>query len=137
MSSLLDTTWVIDHLHDDPVAVKLLQSLTVEGIAVSIITYLEAFQGTLRLHGPVSQSKFETFFAKVPILPLTPAIAQRCAYLREYLKRQGKQPNRRAFDLIIAATALEHGLILVTKNRQDFIDIPDLVLYGGNGPERQ
>jgi predicted nucleic acid-binding protein len=65
----------------------------------------------------------------VPVLPLTPAIAQRCAHLREHLKRQGKRPNRRAFDLIIAGTALEHGLTLVTHNRQDFSDIPGLILF--------
>jgi predicted nucleic acid-binding protein len=35
----------------------------------------------------------------------------------------------RALDLIIAATALEYGLTLVTKNTDDFKDIPDLTLY--------
>ena len=130
MSSLLDTTWVVDHLHDEPAAVQLLQPLSADGIATSIITYLEAFQGTLRLHEPVSRAKFDAFFASVPILPVALAIARGCARLREELKRQGKQPNRRAFDLIIAATALEHDPVLVTKNTQDFADIPGLKLYG-------
>ena len=129
MSYLVDTTHVVDHLHDDPDVVQLLGTLTPDGIAASIITYLEAFQGTLRLQRPIPHAKFDAFFAAVPVLPLTPAIAQRCARLREHLKRQGKQPNRRAFDLIIAATALEHGLTLVTKNQQDFADIPGLLLY--------
>lgn len=129
MSYLVDTTHVVDHLHDDPDVVQLLATLTPDGIAASIITYLEAFQGTLRLQRPIPQAKFDAFFDAVPVLPLTPAIAQRCARLREHLKRQGKQPNRRAFDLIIAATALEHGLTLVTKNQQDFADIPGLSLY--------
>jgi predicted nucleic acid-binding protein len=35
----------------------------------------------------------------------------------------------RALDLIIAATTLEYGLTLVTKNTDDFKDIPDLTLY--------
>src|SRR5436305_7195406 len=128
MSYLVDTTHVIDHLHDEPDVVALLKTLSPAGIAASIITYLEAFQGTIRLQRPIPRAKFEAFFDTVPILPLTPAIAQRCARLREHLKRQGKQPNRRAFDLIIAATALEHGLALVTNNRQDFADIPGLLL---------
>ncbi len=129
MSYLLDTTHVIDHLRDDPTVIQLLETLSPAGIATSIITYLEAFQGTLRPQRPIPQAKFDAFFAAVPVLPLTPAIAQRCARLREHLKRQGKQPNRRAFDLIIATTALEHGLTLVTTNHQDFADIPALVLY--------
>jgi predicted nucleic acid-binding protein len=31
-------------------------------------------------------------------------------------------------DLWIAATALRHGLPLVTHNRRDFVDIPDLIV---------
>ena len=31
-------------------------------------------------------------------------------------------------DLSIAATALRHGLPLVTHNRRDFVDIPDLIV---------
>ena len=129
MSYLLDTTHVIDLLHDDPAVVQLLDTLSPNGVATSIITYLEAFQGTLRLQRPIPQATLETLFDYLPVLPLTPAIAQRCARLREHLKRQGKQPNRRAFDLIIAATALEHGLTLVTSNQQDFSDLPGLTLY--------
>lgn len=45
------------------------------------------------------------------------------------LKRQGKNPRKRAFDLVIAATALEHGLEVVTHNTKDFDDIPNLVRY--------
>jgi tRNA(fMet)-specific endonuclease VapC len=129
VSYLLDTTHVIDLLHDDPAVVQLLDTLSPNGVATSIITYLEAFQGTLRLQRSIPQVRFETLFDSLPVLPLTPAIAQRCARLREHLERQGKQPNRRAFDLIIAATALEHGLTLVTNNQQDFSDIPNLTLY--------
>lgn len=129
MSYLLDTTHVVDHLRDDPAVVQLVAALTPAGVAASIITYLESFQGTLLLGEPTPRARFDAFFDVVPILPLTPAIAQRCAQMREHLKRQGKQPNCRAFDLIIAATAIEHGLTLVTANRQDFADIPGIALY--------
>jgi predicted nucleic acid-binding protein len=40
--------------------------------------------------------------------------------LRETLKRQGKRVNSRAFDLVVAATALQHGLMLVTRNVADY-----------------
>lgn len=40
--------------------------------------------------------------------------------------------RNRAFDLVIAATAIEHGLQLVTHNLADFADVPDLALYQPN-----
>jgi len=62
-------------------------------------------------------------------LPLSQAVARRCARLRHGLKQQGKRVHPRALDLIIAATALEHNLTLVTRNIIDYNDIPDLKLY--------
>jgi predicted nucleic acid-binding protein len=35
------------------------------------------------------------------------------------------------FDLLIAATALVHDLILVTRNLRDFRLVPGLTLYSG------
>jgi predicted nucleic acid-binding protein len=67
--------------------------------------------------------------AVVPALPLSPAIARRCAEVREELDRQGKGFRARAFDLVIAATALEHRLELVTRNLADVADIPHPALY--------
>ena len=57
------------------------------------------------------------------------AIAERCAGLRETLQRHGKRVRPRALDLIVAATALEYGLTLVTRNTDDYRDIPGLTLY--------
>ncbi len=65
----------------------------------------------------------------VPIFPLTLAVARRCAGLRERLRAQSKTLKPRALDLIIAATALEHDLTLVTRNRRDYNDISGLRLY--------
>jgi predicted nucleic acid-binding protein len=54
--------------------------------------------------------------------------ARRCAELREGLGRQGKRVRSRALDLVTAAIALELGYTLVTRNRADYADIPDLLL---------
>lgn len=48
MPYLVDTDWVIDHLANVPEAVRLLKSLAQDGIAISIITYMEVYQGVLR-----------------------------------------------------------------------------------------
>ena len=76
-----------------------------------------------------ASEKFHAFVDKVLILPFSFAVAERCARLRETLRSQNKRVKSRALDLIIATTALEYGLTLVTKNTEDFKDIPDLTLY--------
>lgn len=109
----------------------LLDRLAPSGISMSIVPYMEAFQGTLREPDPVaSQAQLDILVASVPILPLSDAVARRCARLRETLREQGRRVGSRALDLIVAATALEHELILVTRNVRDYRDIPGLTLDG-------
>ena len=128
MTYLIDSDWVIDHLADVREASELLDRLADEGIAISIITYMEAYQGTLRSPVAEAEALFNTFASGVPVIPLSRAVARRCAHLREILRRQGRKVNSRALDLLIAATALEHDLTLVTRNVEDYRDIPNLKL---------
>lgn len=130
MAYLLDSNIIIPYLANDPVTVTLVEGLVPQGITISIISYLEAYQGTLRSPDPAAaQARFDFFLTKVPVLSLSIAIARRCAQLREALRLQGKRVRARALDLMIAATALEHQLELVTRNITDFADIPSLSLY--------
>jgi predicted nucleic acid-binding protein len=137
MPYLIDSDWVIDHLDDRPTARALLERLAPEGIAISIVTYLEAYQGVERHPDrPAAEERFQAFVDSVPLLYVTIAVARRCARLRETLRRQNRRVNGRALDLLNAAIALEHSLILVTRNMADYRDIPDLQLYqeaGGAG----
>ena len=127
MPYLVDLNVVIDHLEGIPSASAVLESLTSKGLAISIITYMEAFQGIERSPDVAqAREKFQAFTDGVLILPLSFAVAERCARLRETLRTQKKRVDSRALDLVIAATALEYDLILVTKNTEDFNDIPDL-----------
>jgi tRNA(fMet)-specific endonuclease VapC len=129
MPYLVDSNIVIDNLLAVPTISALLEQLALEGIAISIVTYMEAFQGIYHSPDPQkAREKVETFLVGVLILPFSFAVAERCARLRETLKSQNKRVNSRALDLIIAATALEYNLTLVTKNTDDFKDIPDLPL---------
>ena len=130
MGYLIDTDWVVDHLVGDEEANRLLSRLSDEGIAISIITYIEIYQGVLR--SPTlkeAERKLQAFIDTVSVLSISPAIARRCAHIREALRKQGKEFRRRAFDLLIAATALEHNLTLVTRNREDYEDVPNIRFY--------
>lgn len=84
MAYLLDSNLVIPYLADDPTTVLLVERLVPQGVAISIISckYMEVYQGTLRSPDPQrAQDQFERFLAVVPTLPLSPAIARRCAPL--------------------------------------------------------
>jgi predicted nucleic acid-binding protein len=127
MAYLVDSTLVIDHLAENPAASQLINQLVADGIVMSIVTYMEVFQGVIRSEQPEKAAeKFHAFADTVLILPFSFAVAERCARLRETLRSQNKRVKSRALDLIIAATALEYGLTLVTRNTDDFKDIPDL-----------
>jgi predicted nucleic acid-binding protein len=111
MPYLVDSNLVIDHLAAVPEATKLLAKLAADGIVISIITYMEAFQGVVRSpRQKEANAKFQGFTGNVLILPLSFAVAERCAHLRETLRSQKKRVNSRALDLIIAATALNMTL---------------------------
>ncbi len=58
------------------------------------------------------------------ILPVTDATCLLSAETRALLRRRGKRTPD--LDLLIGATALEHGLTIVTQNVSDFDGIPDL-----------
>ena len=130
MRYLVDSDVVIDFLADDQQTRNLLHSLSADGITVSIISYIDTYQGMIeRAMQEEQRRQFDAFFASVPMLPVSQDVARRCAHLRSTLKQQGKSIRRRAFDLVIAATALEHGLVLVTHNTDDYKDIPELKRY--------
>src|SRR5713101_1040119 len=137
MPYLIDSDVVIDHLADVPAATTLLEHLAADGIAVSIITYMEAYQGVLRSpHQTSARKKFEAFLETVPVLPFSLAGAKHCAQVRETLHREGKRVKARALDLMTAAIALEYSLTIVTRNVEDYEDIRGLKLYKASSSGR-
>ncbi len=63
-----------------------------------------------------------TYLGRWSILPFTEAAIDRSAQLRALKLNIGKM------DLAIAAIALEHGGVLVTRNTRDFRRVPELAL---------
>ena len=130
MPYLVDSDVLIAQREGQPGSLALLEQLAPEGLAISIITYMEVYQGTLRSPDPESaRASLATFLAGVPVVPFSLAAARRCATMREDLAHRDKRVRSRALDLITAAIALEHGYTLVTYNRKDYEDIAELSLY--------
>lgn len=92
-------------------------------IFISVITVLELEMGVLQVEqrDALQGTMLRTWFDKyvLPefagrVLPIDTAIARRCARLHV--------PDRRSErDALIAATALVHGMTVVTRNVADFI----------------
>jgi len=91
---------------------------------LSIQTYMELLQGALNKEQHVYIKDFLTEY-NFEILSLTENIGHRAAiYIEEYSLTSGL----RAGDAIIAATATEHHLELMTSNIKHFRAIRDLKL---------
>ena|SRR6266536_3912577 len=128
MSYLLDTDAVADWLNSRPKAVRLLPTLEPEGLAISLITYGEVYDGIYYGRDPRSaEQAFRRFLRGVSVLPLTRTIRRRFARLRGQLRRQGLTVQDP--DLLIAATAFTHDLTLVTRNIHHFGRIPGLAIH--------
>ncbi len=59
-------------------------------------------------------------------LPFDDACARRFAIVATAMRENGRKSRARAFDALIAATALRHDLPLYTRNEKDFAKIPGL-----------
>lgn len=110
--ALLDTNIIIMHLTS-----QLIIPFPRVGYAISTLTIFELLQ----LPG-LSSPEEESLRAVISIcsqLTVTVSIAERAAHL-------SRTRQRGAIDLLIAATALEHHLPLITKNTSDFRGLPGL-----------
>ena len=68
------------------------------------------------------------FLAGKDVLPVTEPIVERFGIVRGGLPRQLRRQIG-DMDLLIAATALTHDLMLLTRNLRDFEHVPGLDLY--------
>jgi tRNA(fMet)-specific endonuclease VapC len=128
MSYLVDTDRVASYLNGRPDAIELLSTLRHEGLAISLITYGEIYDGIYSSNDPRGkETAFLQFLRRVEVLPLTRTIMKRFARVRGQLRRQGQMIGDP--DILIAATALQHNLSLVTRNLRHFGRIPDLHIY--------
>lgn len=92
----------------------------------SIITRYEVLRG-LKAKGAERQAQqFEDQCRESDVLPLSDPIVVRAAEIYAALKRAGRLITDG--DILIGATAVVHGLILVTENGDHFRRIPGLAV---------
>jgi len=118
---LADTSVLIDVLRGVPDRVKKLKALVEAGhtLACSAVTVAELFAGMR----PRERAGTVALLDSLEHLDVTRPIAERAGLLRREWTARGRTLSLP--DLLIAATAIHHGMILVTDNVKDFLkDFP-------------
>lgn len=117
---LMDTNVGIDlldgHLPNNA-AIWLDNHIFTGNIAISVINKIELLGFNL---SPLSYQNLQNLVNTVQVLSLSDAIVSETIALRKLKKI--KLP-----DAIIAATALVHNLTLISRNKTDFKNIPNLI----------
>lgn len=124
MSFLIDTDTCSAHLRRNH---AVFQRFLQHGgqLHVSAITAGELFTWALRAgSSPKRLQSLLDLLTDVAVLDTTLDIARKLGELRAALLDQGRPTAD--LDLVIAATALVHGLTLVTHNVSDFAHVPGL-----------
>lgn len=127
MRYMLDTNICIYLIKSHPPQVlRRLEALTQGSAVMSVVTYAELragveIQSTNKAH---DDHVLSLLVARIPVLPFTPSDAESFGVLRAAVRER----SRNAMDRLIAAHAVNLGVILVTNNEADFKDYPGLVV---------
>jgi predicted nucleic acid-binding protein len=121
---LLDTTEAVYYLRGEPGVAEELQSRSDEGLAASIISVAELYEGVFRSRNvEAAESAVKDFLDQVAVLGIDEGIARIFGQERATLGQRGIRMSD--LDLLIAATAIFHGLTLLTSDR-DFARVENL-----------
>ncbi|MEQ6166919.1 type II toxin-antitoxin system VapC family toxin [Ekhidna sp. MALMAid0563] len=126
MNYLLDTCVVSDFVKGDNPTLAKLQSLSPLQVKISSITAYELHYGLVKntnLKKGIKEAVLG-FIKDVEILPFRTDESIIAAKIRANLENDGKPIG--PYDVLIASTALENKLTLVTTNVSEFQRIPSL-----------
>jgi tRNA(fMet)-specific endonuclease VapC len=87
-------------------------------LTISIITYYEIMRGIKSLSSKTKVKAFHEFMSACNIEELDLLIAEKAADIYDELRRIGKLVEDA--DILIAATAMKHGMVVVTDNTEHF-----------------
>jgi tRNA(fMet)-specific endonuclease VapC len=127
MRHLIDTDWVIHYLNDRPDIVQRLHVLQDDGLALSLISLAELYEGVFYSRDPEGDERdLQDFLRGVTVLGIDDGTCRLFGRERGRLRAAGMLIGD--FDLLIGATALHHNLTLLTNNRRHFERIEGLCI---------
>lgn len=130
---LLDTSVVIHlgRLAQPPPeeAEPAISALTVAELEAGIATAADDRERALRMQ------RLERVVAELTVVPFDGMAARAFGDVVAARRRAGRRERARTMDLLIAATAVAHGLALYTVNPSDFLGIDGLELQALGHPD--
>ncbi len=124
-AGLVDTSVVIDW--HDPAVVAVLP----DEVAISAITAAELAAGPLLAATPIEaakrQARLQEVESRLEPIPFDEAAVRSYGLVVAAVVRQGRQPQSRFADLLIAATAHANRLDLYSRNPKDFSGLETLI----------
>ena len=125
MQYLLDTNWTIDYLRRIERVVRRIEELALEGLGMSVISLAELYEGVFYSRTPEGdERRLRNFLRRIEVVGVDDEICRIFAVERGRLRAAGAMIGD--FDIMIGATAIRHGLTLLTNNRRHFERIPSL-----------
>lgn len=125
MKYLLDTDTCIQVFRGESSVIERMRQVSGDDLAISSITYYELAYGAKRCVKEQEEfRKIQIFSQQIHQLAFGPQTALQAAEVRRVLEKCGAGIG--PMDTLIAATALESGLTLVTGNLREFARVPGL-----------
>ena len=124
--ALIDTDILSAIMRKNPLAIERARSylMTYRQLTFSVITRYEVLRGLLARGAAKQLDAFDQLCATSRVLPLTETIIVQAATIYADLKKRGELVSDA--DILIAATAIVHGLAIVTNNEAHFRRIRDM-----------
>jgi tRNA(fMet)-specific endonuclease VapC len=134
MHCLLDTCVISDFIKGEVGTTARFKQTPPIDIAISAITVMELRYGLALNPQRVQKVKpaIASFLDSVTILPFSNGEAEQAAQIRAALKSRGQPIG--AYDILIAATALNHNLIMITANQRELERIIGLQIENWRQP---
>jgi predicted nucleic acid-binding protein len=119
LSYLIDTDWIIHYLNGNSGIVEKIGSLEKEGLAASVISVAELYEGIYYSTNPAGNEKaLNDFLSGISTLGIEDGVCKVFGKERGRLRQEKKMIGD--FDLLIASTCLHHRLTLMTNNRRHY-----------------
>lgn len=118
-SYLVDTGWIIRHLRGNRAYKAKLDALRSQGLAVSMVTVAELEEGVARAtKSDQAQQAVDDFLQEVEIMSVDRDTCRIFGTVSTSLRRRGIHPGD--FDVVIASTAIQHNMTVLTTDADDF-----------------